>query len=80
MNIITLTEKEHSVLTTIHTGIDGECGEWLHELEFDFPEDTVAGVIGSLVKKGLIICATDSHSTDCHWIELTGEGRVFTGA
>lgn len=77
---IALTEKETELLTAIAKGMDQPGSGWLHELVSNVTHST-AGVLGSLMKKGLVSSFVDEgngFSEDATWVELTGEGWVLT--
>lgn len=65
-----LTTKEQTLYDAIARGMDAPDSGWLHELA----EDTLStnGVLGSLVKKGLVtssVCKEASYPT-AYWVEL----------
>lgn len=72
-----LTEKEQALYDAICKGMDEPGCGWLSELRFGlgFANDHVAaGVLGSLVQKGLVTSTVD-HSglpgiPDAYWVEL----------
>jgi hypothetical protein len=69
-NKITLTPKETSLLSAILEGMDEPGCGWLHELA-DESRGT-AGVLGSLVKKGLVVSSEikEKGEPTCYWVEL----------
>lgn len=73
-NQITLTEKETSLFYSAVNGMDEVFTGWLHELNHNLENASVAGVVSSLVKKGLI---TTQHDEGCDWIEVTEKGKMF---
>jgi hypothetical protein len=69
-----LTTKEKSLLTEIaEGGMDSPGSGWFHELLCDEPTPSDAGVLGSLVKKGLV--TTEEEDDDCCWIQITQSGK-----
>jgi hypothetical protein len=72
---VTLTAKEHTLLTAIIDGMDEPGCGWLHELAPETKE--TAGILGSLVKKGF---ATSHQETTpgyppAHWVQVTPSGQ-----
>jgi hypothetical protein len=65
MSAVTLTAKEQTLLAAITEGMDEPGCGWLHELADETRE--TAGVLGSLVKKGLV---TSSVEDGCSWVAL----------
>ena len=70
-----ITEKEMIVLRRLEEEIEDV---WISSSEFlcfcqDYKLETVRGVIGSLVKKGLVISDTDEGSD---WLRITTKGRT----
>lgn len=65
-----LTAKEQTLLAAIQEGMDEPGCGWLHELADE--TRTTAGVLGSLVKKGLVVsspCREPGEPT-CYWVSL----------
>jgi len=62
-----LTVKETALLTAIQEGMDEPGCGWLHELTSESSR-SFAGVLGSLVKKGLV---TIQWEDDCCWVQLS---------
>ena len=67
---VTLTPKETALLSAILEGMDEPGCGWLHELAAETRE--TAGVLGSLVKKGLVISTKvkELGAPTCYWVEL----------
>jgi hypothetical protein len=65
MSAVTLTAKEQTLLAAITEGMDEPGCGWLHELADETRE--TAGVLGSLVKKGLV---TSSVEDGCSWVAV----------
>ena len=65
-----LTEKEQALYNAIAEGMDEPGCGWLHELA-DGTRAT-AGVLGSLVKKGLVHSHKELNPgyPTCYWVEL----------
>ena len=68
----TLTEKESALYNAIVEGMDEpNCG-WLHELAYRAGftnEHSAAGVLGSLIKKGLVESMEDDEGDElCYWV------------
>ena len=80
-----LTTKETSLLNEIAEGMDEPGTGWLHEItELDsgkVPASTV-GVLGSLVKKGLVTSYVEDacDGIEASWVEITQEGARLAGA
>lgn len=67
-----LTPKEQALLAAIQKGMDEPGCGWLHELADE--TRATAGVLGSLVKKGLVVssrCREPGEPT-CYWVALAG--------
>lgn len=67
---ITLTDKEQALLSSITQGMDHPGSGWLHELA---PETlSTNGVLGSLVKKGLVVSTEikERGMPTAYWVEL----------
>ena len=67
---IQLTAKETSLLSAIKEGMDNPGCGWLHELADE--TRATAGILGSLVKKGLVTShaeKTPGYPT-AYWVEL----------
>jgi hypothetical protein len=65
MTAITLTAKEQALYDSIAQGMDEPGCGWLHELAAETRE--TAGVLGSLVNKGLVTTFVED---DCSWVAL----------
>ena len=67
-----LTEKETALLAAITEGMDEPGCGWLHELAPETHE--TAGVLGSLIKKGLVVSHQEPPSAPgygpSYWVEL----------
>jgi hypothetical protein len=65
-----LTPKEEALLAAIAEGMDSPGSGWLHELAPETRE--TAGVLGSLVKKGLVVSHKEVEAglPPCYWVEL----------
>ena len=64
MTSITLTAKEQALYAAIVAGMDEPGCGWLHELAPETRE--TAGILGSLVKKGLVTTFVED---DCSWVQ-----------
>jgi hypothetical protein len=65
-----LTDKETLLMKSIVEGMDEPGCGWLDQLN-PFNNDKVcAGVLSSLIQKGLVNSYQDEESPDCYWIEL----------
>jgi hypothetical protein len=72
-----ITPKEACQLSSFIDGMDAQFEGWLHEMEVSSGKE-LSGVVGSLVKKGLIDSTLDQDGVyDCYWIVVTNEGRKF---
>jgi len=69
-NLMILTDKEHQLLDSIIKGMDEPGCGWLWELNPFNNEKICAGVLSSLIKKGLVNSLQDEESPDCYWIEI----------
>lgn len=69
-----LTEKEYNLLARIAGGMDESGCGWLHEFADESHE--TAGVLGSLVKKGLVRSSVSRERgmPDCTWVDITPAG------
>jgi hypothetical protein len=67
-----LTTKEQSLLNAIAEGMDEPGCGWLHELAPETHE--TAGILGSLIKKGLVVSHKEPPTTPgyppSYWVEL----------
>lgn len=63
-----LTAKEAALLKEVQRGMDEPGCGWLHEIApVDWSPRSVAGVLGSLVKKGLVVA---NEEDGCSWVQL----------
>ncbi len=67
-----LTQKEQILFDRIKEGMDQPGEGWLHEM---LPEGmsahSAAGVLGSLISKGLVTSVEDKEGpVVCYWVEL----------
>jgi hypothetical protein len=67
---MTLTDKELQLLDSIKEGMDQPGCGWLWELNPFSSDKICAGVLSSLIKKGLVHSYQDEESPDCYWIEI----------
>ena len=66
-----LTDKETLLMKSIIEGMDEPGCGWLDQLD-PFNNDKVcAGVLSSLIKKGLVNSYQDEEFPNCYWITLT---------
>ena len=73
-----LTEKERVLLNSIAKGMDELGSGWLHELADESHE--TAGVLGSLIKKGLCTSDKDDEGEHvCYFLYITEAGAALTG-
>lgn len=70
-----LTVKEQALYDSIVKGMDQPGCGWLHELApCDWQPRTRSGVVGSLVKKGLITTHKEPAETGfVHWLTVTNK-------
>lgn len=70
MTTITLTDKEATLLKAITEGMDEPGCGWLHELADETHE--TAGVLGSLVKKGLVTSHKEKTKgyPPAYWVQI----------
>ena len=66
----TLTDKERLLYSSIQEGMDEPGCGWLHELDPFNDGRTLPGVLGSLIKKGLVHSYQDEEFPDCYWVTL----------
>jgi hypothetical protein len=72
MTKMILTDKEKKLLSSIVEGMDQPGEGWLHEIN-PFSNDRIAaGVLGSLIKKGLAKSTEyiEKGSPTCYWVEI----------
>lgn len=69
--MITLTEKEQELYDSIMEGMDQPGEGWLHEINPFENDHVAAGVLGSLVSKGLVKSHRFSERgmPTCYWVE-----------
>ena len=69
-----LTEKEQALYDAIKKGMDSPGEGWLHEIADE--SHSTAGVLGSLIKKGLVTSdlVQDQGIQDCYWVEICDKG------
>ena len=74
MENTTLTDKEAALLAEITAGMDEPGCGWLHEVTPFQNDHVTAGVLGSLIAKGLVV-STETEATPGYppafWVELT---------
>jgi hypothetical protein len=65
-----MTEKEQALLTSIRIGMDQPGCGWLHELADETHE--TAGILGSLVKKGLVVSHKEKERgyPPAYWVQV----------
>ena len=70
-----MTTKEQQLLDAIREGMDSPGCGWLHEVTPFDNDHVTAGVLGSLIAKGLVTSWEDPESPlpghPCYWVELT---------
>jgi len=65
-----LTDKEQKLMQSIMEGMDEPGCGWLWELN-PFNNDKIcAGVLSSLIQKGLVNSYQDEDCPDAYWIEI----------
>jgi hypothetical protein len=68
-----LTKKEQVLLDSVTEGMDQPYCGWLHELApGDWSNRSAAGVLSSLIRKGLVTSHQEpgSEGHKCYWVEL----------
>lgn len=71
--LINLTDKEQALYDSIAEGMDAPGCGWLHELSPFDNDHVTAGVLGSLIEKGLVHSYADVEGVPgetCYWITL----------
>ena len=65
-----LTQKEQALYEAIAQGMDEPGSGWLHELANE--SHSTAGVLGNLVKKGLVRSSkiVEKGYPTCYWVEV----------
>jgi len=71
---INLTEKEQALLNEIKAGMDEPGCGWLHEITPFQNDHVTAGVLGSLIEKGLVHSREDDECVPgfppAYWVTL----------
>ncbi len=71
MTATNLTDKEAALLAAIAEGMDQPGCGWLHEVTPFNNDHVTAGVLGSLITKGLVHSHEDTEGPmPCFWVEL----------
>ena len=71
---MTLTDKEQWLFDSIKEGMDQPGCGWLHELSnSNWTDRQSAGVLSSLIRKGLVHSYRDEDVPDCYWVSLINE-------
>lgn len=65
-----LTDKEQLLFESIKQGMDVPGEGWLHELDPFNNSRVCAGVLSSLIYKGLVSSTQDEDDNSCYWIAL----------
>jgi hypothetical protein len=68
-----LTDKETALFTAIQEGMDEHGCGWLHEVTPFQNDHVTAGVLGSLIEKGLVHSYEDTEGVPgvpCYWVTL----------
>lgn len=68
-----LTTKESALFAAITEGMDEPGCGWLHEVTPFQNDHVTAGVLGSLIEKGLVHSYEDNEGTPglpCYWVSL----------
>lgn len=74
MTTLKLTDKEQALLEAIAEGMDQPGCGWLHEVTPFMNDHVTAGVLGSLVSKGLVHSYEDKEGEmPCYWVTLIDE-------
>ena len=72
--IPTLTDKEQALFNSLAEGMDEPGCGWLHELTPFQNDHVTAGVLGSLIEKGLVHSHEEPETApgygSCYWISL----------
>ncbi len=69
--MIKLTEKEQTLFDAIADGMDEPGCGWLHEVNPFSNDHVTAGVLGSLIAKGLVTSWEDDETCPpIYWVEL----------
>lgn len=68
---MTLTTKEQALYDSIAEGMDEPGCGWLHELSPFQNDHVAAGVLGSLIEKGLVVSSEERDGRQvCYWVAL----------
>jgi len=68
---MTLTDKEQALYAAIQEGMDAPGSGWLHEVTPFRNDHVTAGVLGSLILKGLVHSHEDNDGPcTCYWVEV----------
>ena len=71
MTKLNLTDKEQAFYNSIKEGMDEPGCGWLHEVTPFNNDHVTAGVLASLITKGLVISVKDTEGPNiCYWIQL----------
>jgi hypothetical protein len=74
MTTTQLTTKEQELLDAINEGMDQPGCGWLHEVTPFSNDHVTAGVLGSLISKGLVHSYEDTEGPMvCYWVSLIDE-------
>ena len=68
-----ITDKESALLSAITEGMDEPGCGWLHEISPFSNDHVTAGVLGSLIEKGLVHSYQDNDGIPgltCYWVSL----------
>lgn len=66
-----LTDKEQALFDSIREGMDAPGCGWLHELDPFNNDHVCAGVLGSLIKKGLVHSYEDNEGPMvAYWVQI----------
>jgi hypothetical protein len=81
---VTLTAKETELLTSIADGMDEPGIGWLHEVTPFQNDHVTAGLLGSLMGKGLVLSTEDDETAPgyppAYWVEITPAGTAALAA
>lgn len=73
-----LTPNERQLLDAIAQGMDSPGCGWLHEVTPFRNDHVCAGVLGSLITKGLVASVEDNEGPmTCYFVRLTPRGRAL---
>lgn len=71
--IMILTDKETALFAAIQEGMDEPGCGWLHEISPFQNDHVTAGILGSLIEKGLVHSYKDTEGVPgvpCYWVTL----------